>query len=116
MLRHREPCHLDGGSPGDQTNGKTDVSGEYAMSRHGTSTRRSKWLLGDVDRPNEQPDGDDDDDDDDDDDRGCPPAPATLDGSPISHDTDINLKLLINGNDKGDFLRLQTSVKVCVLT
>jgi hypothetical protein len=47
--------------------------------------------------------------------RRPPPAPA-LDGDlhhrEVTHDTDICLKISVDGKDKGNFLEFETSVKV----
>ena len=61
-------------------------------------------------RPNDRSEEDDDDD------KRPPPGPPTpgADMNPreITHDTDIKLRILIDGKDKGDFVELETSVKV----
>lgn len=67
------------------------------------------------DHSDKHPEGDDD---------GAPdsspsPDPAST-GSravdPINHDMDISLDIRDNGENKGDFLRLRTTVKVCNVT
>jgi hypothetical protein len=43
-----------------------------------------------------------------------PPAQeADMPQREVKHDTQIQLKNLVDGKNKGDFHRLQTSIKVC---
>jgi hypothetical protein len=76
--------------------------------------QHKKWLPDHDDYPDKQPE------DEDEDDGRCPPDPPIPEADPhqreITHDTDIRLKILIDGQDKGDFIKLQTSVKVCYMT
>jgi hypothetical protein len=71
--------------------------------------QRSKQPLGEDDHPDEQS-GDEDD-------GKYPPDPSpTPKAGPhhreVTHDTDITLKILVDGEDRGHFLEFQTSVKV----
>lgn len=83
-----------------------------AKSEHGSSTSMQckKLHPGRDDHPDEQQE------DEDDDDGRCPPDPPVPEADPhhreITHDTDIRLKILVDGKDKGDFIKLETSVKV----
>ncbi|KIM86307.1 hypothetical protein PILCRDRAFT_4817, partial [Piloderma croceum F 1598] len=108
---YKEPANLSGESTSSQTIGTSDGRGEseHGSSHCGTSLGRSN-PLGHDEYPDKLAEGGDDDDDD-----GHspdPPASATdLRQREITHDTDICLGILVNGNDREDFLHLQTSVK-----
>ncbi|KIM71710.1 hypothetical protein PILCRDRAFT_93742 [Piloderma croceum F 1598] len=103
-----QSSHLSGEPSGSQTKGKTDVIAKRECGSS-TSTQRKKWLPGRDDHQDEQPE------DEDDDDGRRPPDPPIPEADPhhreITHDTDIRLKILVDGKDKGDFIKLETSVK-----
>jgi len=107
---HKSP-NPDGESSASQVDSKNNArtSEKQERSHQGTLSQRSKQLPG-HDHSEEHKN--------DDDDRRHPPDPPGMpEAEPhrreITHDTDIRLKILIDGTDKGDFLELETSVKVC---
>ena len=115
VLSYNESSSNDWQSSSSQANDKVDVKpqGNHGSSRHDTSTprQRSKRPVGRGDHPDEM------DEDEDKDDRGDPPDPPAPDVDmhlrEVTHDTYVRLKILVDGEDKGDFLELETSVKVC---
>lgn len=109
MLRYHQSSNPEGESSGSQTHGKINTMREHGGSRHGMSTQCSKRLPDRDDHPDDHPEDNDGGRD--------PPDSSALYAEmhhrEITHDTEIHLKILVDGKDRGDFLRLQTSVKVC---
>jgi len=94
-------------------------------SHQGTSTHHSSSVPGHGDYPDEHPEDRNGHDNchyhhNNDDDSNQPPDPPVpeecVHHREITHDTLIRLKILVDGKDKGDFLHLQTSVKVHFIT
>jgi hypothetical protein len=115
ILRYNESSNNDWQSSGNQMDDNIDVKaqGNHGSSYHDATTQRqrSKRPVGGGDHPDEMSE--------DEDDRGNPPDPPDPDADmhllEVTHDTDIRLKILVNSEDKGDFLELETSVKVCLV-
>ena len=116
MLSCNESSNNDWESSGSQNNNEVDViaQGKLGSSNHDPSMQqqRSKRSVG--------PDNHKDEMSENDDDSGHPSDPPAPEADPhlreITHDTDIRLKILVNGEDRGDFLELETSIKVCSYT
>jgi hypothetical protein len=128
-------------NPGEESSVSRPINGhsaransEQGSSLHSTSTQRAH---GRGDNPNGQSEVDDDrrhppdpfsasdpstaSDPTSSQSSSSPPNPSSdpdTDSQPreISHDTNISLEILLDGNSKGHFLELQTSVKVCLVT
>ncbi|KIM88029.1 hypothetical protein PILCRDRAFT_269116 [Piloderma croceum F 1598] len=111
MFRNYESPSLDGESSGSRTGEKSTprAKDERGNSRHGTSMQRKR-------HPGHL-DGQPEEDEDDVDDRRSPldslDPEAESHQREITHDTDILLKILVDGTYKGDFIELETSVKNC---
>jgi hypothetical protein len=113
ILGYNESSNNGWQSSGSQMNVNIDVKaqGNHGSSSHDASTQRqrSKRPVGGGDHPDEMPE----------DDKGDPPDPPDPDADmhllEVTHDTNIRLKILVNSKDKGDFLELETSVKVCLV-
>jgi hypothetical protein len=109
MFRSCGSSNFDGESSGSQTNEKVDVRarGENGPSKQGNIRPPGR-------------DGYTDEQSEDDDDKRPPPDRPAPEVDPchreVTHDTDIRLKILNDGQDKGDFIELETSVKVCGVT
>jgi hypothetical protein len=113
MLSYGESSNPDGGSSSSQMSGQITTRARGKHSAHQSSSAKRRKGLPDH-HPDEQPEEDDDYDE-----RPPPgpPAPDTdMRPKEITHDTDIKLHILIDGQDKGDFVELETSVKVRRMT
>jgi hypothetical protein len=102
-LRRHASSHPDEGSSSNTR--ATSKQGSTSGGKHG------KPLPSGDEQPDEWPDSDDDDENRPPDRSPSPEADPQDPG--ITHDTNITLKISVNGKYKEQFVKLESSVKVC---